>query len=311
MQELIEELRERLETIVDDLEERFGGNRKAAIAVTIAVPCAVILLFAVVLGAIPLAAGPGAPTTAQVEAPALEDLGSGRTSEDIAAESEEQNVADSVPDEAKTVRELSQERIVEAEPLAFTDATHLTVRLVNGDEVTVRLLNVTEAEGGNPYASPEGGLPYDFKPTGTEVARIWLERDDVTQEEDGTWPRYVWTADPREATTTTRSLWQAWYAQPNVTGVPQYYEYAPEEGADRYAKVFNDLCVAPLKAAEAAENTEEDEEARAEELKKLKEERERAEAEALGEDLPSDKDDTPVSNNADNTADENATGTNQ
>lgn len=311
MQELIEELRERLETIVDDLEDRFGGNRKAAIAVTVAVPCTVILLFAIVLGAIPLAAGPGAPTTAQVEAPPVEDLGSGRTSEDIAAESEEENVADNVPDEAKTVRELSQERVVEAEPIAFADATHLTARLVNGDEVTVRLLNVTEAEGSNPYTSPEGGLPYDFKPTGTDVARVWLERDDVTQEEDGTWPRYVWTADPREATTTMRSLWQAWYAQPNATGVPQYYEYAPEDGADRYATVFNDLCVAPLEAAEAAENTEVDEEARAEELKKLKEERERAEAEALGKDTSSTKDDTPVSDNADDTAGKDTTGTNQ
>ena len=311
MQELIEELRERLETIVDDREDRFGGNRKAAIAGTVAVPCAVILLFAVVLGAIPLAAGPGAPTTAQVEAPPVEDLGSGRTSEDIAAESEEENVADSVPDEAKTVRELSQERVVEAEPIAFTDATHLTVRLVNGDEVTVRLLNVTEAEGGSPYTSPESGLPYDFKPTGTEVARVWLERDDITQEEDGTWPRYVWTADPREATTTTRSLYQAWYAQPNATGVPQYYEYAPEDGADRYTTVFNDLCVAPLKAAEAAENAEADEEARAEELRKLKEERERAEAEALGEGATSDEDDAPASDDADDTADEDTTGTNQ
>jgi len=311
MQDFIEELREQLETIVDDLEERFGGNRKAAIAVTVAVPCAVILLLAVVLGAIPLAAGPGAPTTAQVEAPAPEDLGPGRTSEDIAAESEEENVADNVPDEAKTVRELSQERVVTAEPIAFTDATHLTVRLVNGDEVTVRLLNVTAAEGGSPYASPEDGLPYDFKPTGADAARVWLERDDITQEEDGTWPRYVWTADPREATTTTRSLYQAWYAQPNATGVPQYYEYAPEDGADLYTTVFNDLCVAPLEAEKAAENTKADEEARAEELKKLKEERERAEAEALGEDTSSKKDNTPASDNADTTADENTTGTNQ
>lgn len=282
---------EKLSDVLTALERPLGSRTRAKVALG-AGAAAVVLVAGLGLSQIPLTAAPTPEQTAPVEttdeaenddAPAddtTEDddevtapggVGSGVSAKDRADEAKNKNVEENVPDEAKTVRELANERIVEARVTGVVDGTHLTCELVNGDSVTVRLIGVTPTDSCILQAGD--AIPYDLV---RDQRSVYLERDDITQEDDGTWPRYLWTSDPRSSTAVDAVPWQAYGCRPDVG----WFTYTPEDGLDRYKTTFE------AQETWGVDLTAEAEKKRQEELERewaeRKEEQERLEAEQDG-----------------------------
>lgn len=286
IEDLKDAVTEKLDAPLTWLEDKLGDRTRATAALAAGF-IVVILAIVFTISLIPWTAAP-----APEPAPPTENLGSGITSEDRGEENAEQNAKENIPDEAKTVRELSQERVVKATFEYMVDPTHIVVTLPNADQVTVRLINVAPTDD-CAYAE-EGSNPFDLVRDG---GCIWLERDDVTQEEDGTWPRYVWTNDPaNETSISSSSLWQAMECSPGRHN----YTYTPEEGMDRNTEIF-----------ESFANPVEDENARRQqelieqqqrEWQERKEEQERLEAESNGTSV----DMAPGTRDGTNPSDDNA-----
>lgn len=216
LQDMRDKLEDKAAELWDKLVEKAGGERRAAIA-GIGGAAGAVLIIALVVALVPKApvAPPAAPT---------EDLGEGVSAAERVQEAEE-DAEPAVPDEAKTVRELAQERVVEAKLVEMTDATHMTCTLVNGDTVTVRLLDV-EPTDDCAWTEP-GTRPFELI---RDKRSIWLERDSVTEEADGTWPRYLWTQNPEERSNLSyMALWNAAQCAPDTAN----YAYVPEDGMDR------------------------------------------------------------------------------
>lgn len=216
LQDMRDKLEDKAAELWDKLVEKAGGERRALIAGIGGAVGAVLIIVLVV------ALAPKAPV-APPAAPA-EDLGKGVSAAERGQEAEE-DAEPVVPDEAKTVHELAQKRVVEAKLVEMADATHMTCTLVNGDTVTVRLLDIEPTDDCD-WAEP-GCRPFELI---RDKRSIWLERDSVTEEADGTWPRYVWTQDPEEKSNLSyAALWNAAQCAPDTAN----YTYVPEDGMDR------------------------------------------------------------------------------
>lgn len=266
---------------LDTLEGKLG-SRTRAIACVSAGGAVVVVAVAVALGGIPLTSGPAASAdSAQTEtgSDVADEVGNGISGSDRseAATQSDKSSSALVPDEAKTVTELSKEKVVTAKVTGVVDSTHLTCQLVNGDTVTVRLLDVTS--GSSPMLEAGGAVPYVLAKEGRS---IWLERDNVTVEEDGTWPRYLWTADPtkRDADATV-DLYQCYGCSPERN----WFTYAPEDNANSYATAFEKV------ANEQTEKSDKDvEEEQREQWEARKQQQEAIEAAQGGEDGSTDTD---------------------
>lgn len=309
---------EKLSDVLDALERPLGSRTRAKVALG-AGAAAVVLVAGLGLSQIPLTAAPvPEQTTPAPEADETDDtesddasadadddevtapggVGSGVSAKDRADEAKNKNVEENVPDEAKTVRELANERIVEAQVTGVVDGTHLTCELVNGDSVTVRLIGVTPTDSCILQAGD--AIPYALV---RDQRSVYLERDDITQEDDGTWPRYLWTSDPRSSTAVDAVPWQAYGCRPDVG----WFTYTPEDGLDRYKTTFE------AQETWGVDLTAEAEKKRQEELERewaeRKEEQERLEAEQDGEDTTSSGAAARERGTEDDTGSEAETGT--
>lgn len=303
--DIAENARDRVESILDALEGRLGSRRRAQVALGAA--AAVVAGLAVVgIASIPVTSAPAPmtqpaqtdPGDADVDADdenededvtAPGGVGSGVSADDRADEADERNAEENVPDQAKTVRELADARYVEAKVTGVVDGTHLLCELVNGDTVTVRLIGVAPTD--DCILEPNGAIPFDLA---SNDRSVYLERDDVTMEEDGTWPRYLWTTDPRKQTSTSSVPWQAYGCRPNVG----WFTYAPEDGLDRYKATF-----------EAQESWGVDLTAEAEQKRQEKLEREWAERKEEQERLEAEQDAEHDDSSSDANEGKSATGT--
>lgn len=263
-----ETITDKLDSVIEWLEDKLGSRPKA-VGVVAGGFIVIIVLIVLFISLIPWTA---APAPQQSQSAPVEDLGSGVTMDERSEQNAEEAAAENIPDEAKTVKELSQERIVKATFEYMVDPTHIVVTLPNKDEVTVRLVNVTPTED-CAYAE-EGSNPYTLV---RDNGKIWLERDTVTMEEDGTWPRYVWKTDPtKDVSLTSTGLWQAAECSPTTGN----YTYTPEDGYDRNKELFEECASDGVDENEERAKKLQEEQER--EWQERKEEQERKEAEAEG-----------------------------
>lgn len=279
--ERFENIKLNVSDALDALEGKLG-SRTRAIACVVAGAAVIVIVPAVLIGGIPVTSGPAVdPQPAQDagESDVADEVGNGISGSDRseAATQSDKSSSALVPDEAKTVTELSKEKVVTAKVTGVVDGTHLTCQLVNGDTVTVRLLDVTS--GSSPMLEAGGAVPYVLAKEGRS---IWLERDNVTAEADGTWPRYLWTADPtkRDADATV-DLYQCYGCSPERN----WFTYVPEDNANSYATAFEKV------ANEKTEKSDEDVEAeQREQWEARKQQQEAIEAAQGGEDGTTDAD---------------------
>lgn len=260
-------------TYRDWLERKLGdeGRAKAALIGTgVAIAVVPVLALGVGLGAMPMTAGPGAASS---EPPV--SIGSGVSSKDRGEQASEEQMSAGVPDEAKTVRELSESRIVKARVTGVAGPCSFICELPNGESVTVRLLDV---EAGEKNDLVEGGaLPYELV---RDDRPIWLERATRTADADGVWPRYLWMSDPKTpGINVPDSLYNVKQSRYDV----RVFAYKPEEGANVYAEQFKSVAQDP--AVVEAERQAEIEAKQKEEWERRRKEQEAKEQKAHDSDI--------------------------